>query len=284
MATIDQTLERLRATEATRVPLAELKTDEKLQPRVMRVVPYADKTRTESSSEDHIGMMLLVLRASAEEQLDPVLVAEIDGGLFVVDGHHRLQAYQRAKRETIPARVLPMKRPTAVMVSKLMNGTGRALVMHPQQRAEAAWQYLAHMTRGGAFGLPAGESLRTVSKRFGIASHVTVRNMLEKLPTVNLADWTTEALDPGTGFPLWRYVRGPRAAHWKDMAEKMTPEQLFARDVEKLKRRMGALIGKVDPKVAHEALADLWSEATDTARIAEEQAFTDETAETFDDY
>src|SRR6185312_6206370 len=132
------------------------------------VVPYADKARTEASSEDHTGTMLLALRASKEVQLEPVLLAEIDGGLLVVDGHHRLSAYQRAQRETIPARVTPMGRRMAVMVSKLVNCEGRALAMHREQRAEAAWQYLAEVTRRGALGLPVGESLRTVWKQFGI--------------------------------------------------------------------------------------------------------------------
>lgn len=282
--TIQQALERLRAAEVQRLPLSTLQTDEALQPREMRVVPYADKARTEGRSEGHIGTMLLALRASAEVQLEPVLLAEIDGGLFVVDGHHRLNAYQRAQRVTIPARVMPMGRRVAVMVSKVVNCEGRSLEMHQQQRAEAAWQYLAEVTRRGALGLPAGESMRTVAARFGVSSHVTISNMMKKLPAVNLSEWNTEALDLGTGFPRWRYVRGPRAAHWKDMAEKMTHDQLFARDVEKLKLRMGALMGKVDPKVAHAALADLWSEETDAPRLAEEQAFRDETAETFDDF
>lgn len=282
--TIQQALERLKAAEVKMVPLSSLKTDNALQPRAACVVPYADKARVEERSEDHTGMMLLVLRASTEEQLDPVLLAEIDGGLFVVDGHHRLSAYQRAKRETIPARVMPMERRMAVMVSKLVNGKGRALEMHKEQRAEAAWQYLAEVTRRGALGMPAGESLRSVAKTFGIATHVTVSNMLRRLPTVNPVEWNTEAFDPGTGFPLWRYVRGPRNPHWKDMAEMMTPERLHARTVEKLKQRIGAIMGKADPRAAHEAIAALWSEATDAARLAEERAFRDETAETFDDY
>lgn len=125
--------------------------------------------------------------------------------------------------------------------------------------------------------------MRTVAARFGVSSHVTISNMLRRLPTVNPAEWNSEAHDPGTGYPRWRHVRGAGAG-WQDMEKKMTPEQLFARDVEKLKRQIGALMGKADPKVAHDALAGLWSEATDEVRIAEEQAFRDETAETFADF
>ncbi|WP_181302236.1 ParB/RepB/Spo0J family partition protein [Rhodanobacter sp. PCA2] len=282
--TVDQTLQRLKAAEVRRVAITELRTDDALQPRDIRLVPYAERTRTEGRSEDHIGTMLLALRASAEVQLEPLLLAEIDGSLFVVDGHHRLKAYQRAQRETIPARVMPMKHHMAVMVSQLVNCEGRSLEMHQEQRRESAWQYLAHVTQRGARGLPAGESMRTIAARFGIPTHVTISNMLRRLPTVSPQDFTTEAHNPGTGFPQWRHVRGPRTAHWKEMAEKMTPEQLHTRDLEKLKVKIGALLGKADPKVAHEALADLWKEATDDVRLAEEQAFREETAEAFADF
>jgi hypothetical protein len=86
--------------------------------------------------------MLLALKASHDVQLEPLLVAEIEGRLGVVDGHHRLKAYRRAQRETIPAPVMPMNRQQAVLVSKLLNCADRALEMHPEQRRDVAWQYL----------------------------------------------------------------------------------------------------------------------------------------------
>ncbi len=126
------------------------------------MVPLKAQRGVERRSEEHVGTLRLILEAALSMELDPVLVAEVDGVLFVVDGHHRLKAYKRAKRGTIPARVYRMDRLSAVLVSKLVNCADRALEMHSEQRLDAAWQYLASVTRGGAHGLPNGESCKTV--------------------------------------------------------------------------------------------------------------------------
>jgi hypothetical protein len=66
------------------------------------------------------------------------------------------------------------------------------LLSNPEQRRDAAWQYMAVVTRRGAVGLPAGESLRTIVGRFGIG-YGTAQRMLCKLPEVNPKDWSSEA-------------------------------------------------------------------------------------------
>ena len=161
--TIEQALQRLQAAKVRYVPLAELKTDEALQPRDSRMVPYREKERVKNRGEEHIGRMLCRLKPSADIHLEPLLVAEIGKQLLVVDGHHRLMAYKRAQRETIPVRVMPMDYQQAVMVSKLVNCSDRALEMHPEQQRDAAWQYLAAITRCGTTKLPKGESSATGS-------------------------------------------------------------------------------------------------------------------------
>jgi hypothetical protein len=259
------------------VPLSALKTDEALQPREGRMVPFRKQRQVESRSEEHAGTMLLALRASAEVQLEPLLAAEMDGGLYVVDGHHRLKAYQRAQRETLPVRVMSMDRRRAVLVSKLVNCSDRALEMHPEQKRDAAWQYLAAVTRQGADGLPAGESLRTVAGRFGIGKD-TAADMLRRLPKVNPKDYHAEAHDPGTGFPRWRYVREVGAG-WQDMETKMTPEQLTQQEAEKLAKKIGALIDKASPEATRRALEMLANEAKLAANNADTLAFMAEIAE-----
>src|SRR3546814_11093632 len=115
--------------------------------------------------------------------------------LFVGDGHHRLKAYRRAQRETIPARVYPMDRRMAVLVSKLVNCDERALEMHAEQRRDAAWQYLAAVTRQGKAGMPEGDSCRTVAGRFGISAP-TVPRMVRKLPPTAPQNFNPETHDP----------------------------------------------------------------------------------------
>ncbi len=234
------------------VPLSTLKTDDTLQPRESRMVPFKDKGRVESRSSEHVGTMRLALDASQAVQLEPIWVADIDGQLLVVDGHHRLDAYRGAERDKIPTRICPMTRQRAVLVSKLVNCSGRALEMHREQRVDAAWQYLALVTRQGADRLPKGESTRTVGGRFGM-SHDTVARMLRQMPRVKPADWNPEALDAGTGFPRWRYVR-EQGAGWKDMKEKMTVEQITQHEAERLAKKIGALIEKASPEAAERAM------------------------------
>jgi len=278
--TVEQALEQLRAAKVQTLPLSALRTDDALQPRVARMVPFKDQGRVESRSEEHIGTMRLALEAAHNVQLEPVLVAEVDGSLFVVDGHHRLKAYRMAQRETIPVRVCPMERAQAVLASKLVNCTDRALEMHPEQRRDAAWQYMAVVTRRGAFGLPAGESLRTVMGRFGIG-YGTVQRMLCKLPEVNPKDWSSEALDTGTGFPRWRYVR-EAGAGWRDMKEKMDVEQITQHEAEKLARRIGALMDKATPAAVKLAVQMLGIESQMEAVNEDNLDFATATAESMD--
>jgi len=279
--TIQQALERLKAAEVRRLPVSSLKTDEAMQPRHGRLVPFREQMRTERRSEGHIGSMRLALEAAQTVQLEPVLVAEIDGGLLVVDGHHRLKAYQLAKRETIPARMLPMVRRMAVLVSKLVNNDARALEMHDEQKRDAAWQYLAEVTHRGTQKLPAGESIRTVAGRFGIAKD-TVQRMLRMLPRVNQKKYEGQ-LDPGTGWPRWRVVRrGPDG--WTQDAEEMDMEQVTQHRAEMLAKKIGALIDSDTPEVVRRALEMLKIEDQLAANDEDTRAFAIETADEDADY
>ncbi|MFC5525732.1 ParB N-terminal domain-containing protein [Rhodanobacter ginsengisoli] len=268
---VERALQRLQAAEVQHLPLKALKTDEALQPREARMVPFREQTKVERRSEEHTGTMRLALEAARNIELEPVLVADVGGVTYVVDGHHRLKAYRLAQRETIPARVLPMAQTEAVLVSKLVNCAERALEMHKEQRLDAAWQYLAAVTHRGAKGLPTCESFRTVAGRFGIGKD-TVRTMLRKLPKVNLKGWNTEALDPGTGFPRWRYVR-EGGGGWYDMKEKMSMEQLTRHAAEKAAKKIGAVLEKLTTTEAALALEILANEAKLAACNADTLAF-----------
>ncbi|MGN6383167.1 MAG: ParB N-terminal domain-containing protein [Dyella sp.] len=217
--TVDRTLQRLQAAQVQRLPLSSIETDEALQPREGKLIPFREQTRAERRSEEHIGTMRLALEAAQSIDLEPVLVAEIASRRFIVDGHHRLKAYQQAKRTTIPARVLPMGRGEAVLVSKLVNCTERALEMHPEQRRDAAWQYIAATARRGADGeaatLAPGDSYRSIRGRFGIGKD-TVPKMLRKLSGLNPSGFPAEKCDPGTGFPRWKAVKDWRVLDEED--------------------------------------------------------------------
>jgi uncharacterized ParB-like nuclease family protein/transposase len=278
--TADQILQRLEVAEVRQVVLSALKTDDTFQPREMRMIPFREQTKVERRSEERIGAMRLALEAAQSIHLDPVLLAEVDGSLFVVDGHHRLKAYRRAQREAIPARVMPMERASAVIVSKLVNCTKRALEMHPEQCRDAAWQYLAVVTHRGAIGLPKGVSLRTIAGRFGIGKN-TVATMLHKLSEVNPKDWQDDALDKGTGWPRWRKVR-EAGSDWQQELKEMNLDQITQHEAEQLAKKIGALMDRATPEAVRRAVRMLGIEAQLEVANVDAQDFDNETAEATD--
>ncbi|WP_369930051.1 DNA-binding protein [Xanthomonas sp. NCPPB 2632] len=252
------------------VAVGSLKTDEILQPREGRMVPYREQGTVAARSDAHVGTMRLALEAGAAVELEPLLAAEVGNELLIVDGHHRLKAYSLARRAMVPVRTAKMSLHAAVILSKLANTDARAMEMHPQQRLDAAWQYLAHITERGRLRLPPGESLRAVSGRFGIGRG-TVARMVEKLPSVSPSAFAPAANDLGTGFPRWRYVR-EHGAGWLEMEHKMTAGAIATRDAERLARKLGKLISDVRPDVLTAALRLLSAETAlkndrDTAEL-----------------
>ena len=278
---VDGALQRLQAAEVQHLPLASLKTDAIYQPREAHMVPGSDLPKVERRSAEHSATMCMALEAATTVQLEPVLVAKVDGELCVVDGHHRLKAYSRTQRETIPARVLPMTKLGAVLVSKLVNCADRALEMHPEQRRDATWQYLAALTHRGAFGLPEGESLRAIAGRFGIGK-TTVSAMLRKLPDVNPKDWQGAALDSGTGWPRWKSMK-----EWPQGDEgDLSRDALRERAIEKALKALEKVCDRTDPQLWDEVLrrhqqARDWAKSdpdnlafeAEVARFAEETDF-----------
>ncbi|RZI82090.1 MAG: hypothetical protein EOP38_17120 [Rubrivivax sp.] len=195
-----------RAIAPSMVALTKLKSDEVLQPRAEMPVKSRDRYGLKEASEAHIRQMQGYLTLTPEAQLEPLLVADVGGKLYIVDGHHRSHAYRRQRRPQAPCRVQAMTMKQAVLLSKLVNLDGVKLPMHIEQQREALWQYLAATTDKGSLPLRYGDTLRSLEGRFG-PNRMTVSRMLERLPGVDPTEFNEAALDPGTGFPLWRFVR-----------------------------------------------------------------------------
>ena len=250
-------LEKWRRTAPRELPCHDVVTNEALQPRVQRLAPYRDWHKLEDASSDHVAVMRSRLAANAAAELEPVLVAQVDARLLIVDGHHRLQAYLAERRATIPARVLQVSLNQAILASKLANLDGAKLPLHNEQRRDSAWQYLAEVTHRGSLGLPKGESLRTVGARFGIAAN-TVRTMLRKLPEVDPTAYGPEACDPGLNWPRWRYVR---ESAWKGGLEAMPAEMQAEWRAEKVAAQLAKVMERADVETVLRALTLLCSEA-----------------------
>lgn len=260
-------LEAMQTAEVCTVALQDVKTHTHLQPRCERLVPYKDTGQTKQRSEDHCQVLCSALDVSQEVELEPIWLAnipdtpekDIGAGLYVVDGHHRLSAYSKAKRKTIPARILSMDFAAAVIVSKPVNCNGCKLVMHREQRFDATWQYLAAiMERGAKPLLPNGESLRTIAGKFGIG-HNTVSRMLKELRKVQLEDYPPATRDPGTDWPRWKYVRIPKSI-WQTPLEVLPDEARTLRNAESLARTIASLMENSDPEERALALRMLAAE------------------------
>lgn len=257
----EERLRRWQAATPRMVPLRDIKTDAGLQPRALEIAPAKGRDRLEKDSEEHVARMRADLEAHPAKETEAVLLAEIKGGLYVVDGHHRLRAYKRAGRSTIPARIMAVSRHEAAIVSKLVNCDGVKLPMHKAQAAEAAWQYLPHVTGQGRLPRTPDDSLRSLEGRFGV-SRSTLARMEGRLPNVVLANFDSPSLDPATRWPRWTYVKGNAI---RDRFADVPPEARWRASVERTASKLAALRETVGPQVFRDAAALLICEDDDDA-------------------
>jgi hypothetical protein len=207
MPDIDDLLIQLRATPHQFIQPTSIRTTEALQPRDIQLAPFKAHARLESQSSEHVSMLAGLLAVNPAFELEPVLIAKVGRQLFLVDGHHRLRAYRTAGRPLLPARIMDMDMTTAAHLSKLVNLDGVKLPMDRAQKLEAAWQHLAYVTHRGKTWLPAGNTCRSMGARFGVSPD-TVSRMCKGMKEVRIDDFSPQACDKGTGWPLWKHVKG----------------------------------------------------------------------------
>jgi len=240
------------------VDVVSIKTDPVLQPRNDKLVRYADQHRVAKVSEDHVTRLHVALQGGKDVQLEPLLVASFDGCLYLVDGHHRLKSYRRAKRHAVPVRILQCTRADAVMLSKLVNAEGTKLPMTREQAAEACWQIVAEITARGA--KESGMSYREIAGLFGVSKD-TVGAMCRRVQEVKLTEFAAPALDPGTGWPMWKYVK---QSIYRPQIEITDPDQRRLLQTEKDAAALAAFRDKQGLERFHAALALLLKQAADT--------------------
>lgn len=101
--------------------------------------------------EEMVEEMVTFLKASPRNHTDPVWIVEIDGRKILVDGHHRLKAYSRTKRPTVPAKVYRGKNAATLarLSCRLANVRGSRIQLHPSEIGEAVWQTLRELSFDG---------------------------------------------------------------------------------------------------------------------------------------
>lgn len=245
---LESILARWNDTPPTSLAVASIQTHLKFQPRAIDIAPVRDRRRLEEDSDRHIAKMRAVLEANTTDTLEPVLLANIDGVFYVADGHHRLSAYRLAGRQNIPARAIDIDAETAALAAKLANCGREKLTLHREQAADAAWQYLAHITARGH--LPSSNvSLRAVAGRFGIGK-TTVSRMLNRIPEVDLREFAPDTCDPATRWPRWRQVKGNAM---RDAFANVPLETRQQHRAEKLAARILKQLDEAGPEVARMA-------------------------------
>lgn len=268
-------LEAWRAIEPQQIRTGRIKTSPDYQPRNERIAPFRDRSRLQEQSRSHIEDLQDKLEGGNE--MEPVLVADIDGKLWLIDGHHRLQAYKRTRRETIPARIRQSSPREALIASKAANCDGVKLPMHTEQRREAAWQYMAMVTHQGRFRLPKDMSSRALARIFS-TSKDTIQRMRKKLEQVKTEDYSSQACDPGTGWPMWKYVKGNA---FRD-AFADVPEDIRERHrLERLAVKLAKLIDKEGKDSFLNALKMLEDEAVQEAAERLREALSGEPEEDY---
>lgn len=224
MEKMDQLLARWRSVAPVVVPVGSLKTDPALQPRSADCITLGLESSEKKRSEDHVHV---IASRIAEQGVDvePILAVETPDGLHVVDGHHRLLATRAAGRRDVPVRILVLDWSEAVMASKFVNFGAEKMGMHPDQRRDAAWQWIAGETGRGVHPLPRGVSQHAIAKRFAI-SVGNVNTMMARLRelAIDPAGYKSDHLDPGTRWPRWRYARN--RAYGRDWTPPPLDEQV----------------------------------------------------------
>jgi hypothetical protein len=121
-----------RAAKPKELPISEIYVDrETFQWRVSKF--------NKVESPEHLRTLIRVLK-STREPLEPLLVYPINGRFFVIDGHHRLDAYRKARwKGSIPVEVFEGTLDEARLAALAGNIKDKLRLSGPEKK-EAAWR------------------------------------------------------------------------------------------------------------------------------------------------
>lgn len=159
--------------------------DETLKLDAIRTRPEL-QFRVAGLHPQHIKRLEAVLEAG-REPMEPVRVARVNQALFLVDGHHRLEAHRRAGKATIAAKVARMSLQEARDHARTAN-TRHGKGLNRDDKLAIWASFVADGGHLDATGSP--KTSRAIAADLGgIWSHETVR---QKLRALGLLDEATE--------------------------------------------------------------------------------------------
>lgn len=197
--------------------------------------------RRATLNEAHIGNLMKVLEGG--RKLAPIVAWRPEaGGLWLVDGHHRHEAYRRSRwgNRTVPVLVVHGTKGRALLLAVSDNAKAR-LPLTPSERSDWAWRLIREeqgITQAN-IAAATGVSLRTVA---------TMAENLRKARGRNLnltGNWLTDQHN----------INGTNARAWS--AEDVAAWQEQRRErLEKEIRSLSAVAAR-HPEVAAEALINV---------------------------
>ena len=132
------------------IPIGDIKTLPELQPRDLRLIKDTSKRLNQQDRLDEmISTLADLLKLDPNREATPILAVDTGQGLFITDGHHRFAAYCKARRETIPVRVLKKPLKWAIAVSRMVNTRGSTVALHEHEVIEAVWTTISILLEHG---------------------------------------------------------------------------------------------------------------------------------------
>lgn len=218
----------------------------------IRVLPRVFQLRDlfEELDGDHVEDLRKALETNDKDPLEALDVVPAHGKFFVVDGHHRLEAYHRVpawRDRKVPVRVLREKPSRAILRAGRANSRAR-LQMSQRERSEAAWRLVTMAERSeGRVGLTKKEIAQAAS-----VSERTVAYMRK-----SRREWLEKGLEGDPGESSWIRARaildGREDVGWRAMTEDEV-ERLAEDYAKRMRRHLGHQFAS-NPTIAAKAIA-----------------------------
>lgn len=201
--------------------------------------------RSRAETLDHIRTLVSALKAQ-ESPFEPMLVVPIGQRFFVVDGHHRLGAYQSAKwTKPVPVVVFPEDLRAAKRQALELNVRNK-LPVDKESKQEAAWNFVKE---------------GTLSKSEMVKSTTVSEGIISQMKRV-LKEYGDEARDlPWTRARLLGLSRQEAQEDWREQKTEWFKNQLvrtIAKDILKYPDLFADALDLMDPQLT-KAMIEHWS-------------------------
>jgi len=247
--------------------VGDVKARAEFQARNLELVRAGSVQAVKDQRADLVASIRRDLEADPAHFVEPIWVADIDGAWCVLDGFHRLHAFKLAKRETIPARVLPMSHGEALVVSLLVNEGDRKLPRTARERMEATWQTVGLLTERGTRMLPQGWTAKRIAgqQRVHVNSLTKMGKALVRIAGAPLDEFKPHEINQQTGWITWKAAYTHGRTFGDESREGFTSMQ--EKEIERIRQRLGRDLERIrdwgrkqDPRLYEEAVKRIQGE------------------------